>query len=623
MKHKSLIIFCITFLSLVSCAAKEKTPQNNPVTTPIKQQIESTKKGQETGIQQRSLAVIEQVAAEDLQELNEWWQTRDIKEPHKYLLPVILARLSLEKKYNPEEIWPILRQLEEGQPDLYHFRSPYDIRIFFLFRDTMPEAIKAAYQSMLSPPRIKEWNEQGTENHMFMQRISGLALMDGSGWTNQHPAVAVTNEAWLRAELNKFLTIGQGEFHSSTYYGYSIGGLLNLYDFAKTPELKQLAKATLDWYATNTALRLSWGTAGGAESRGFDRGTWDESELSALAWVWWGNEVEVAQSMKDKYARVALFAALSDYRPPLQLSKLARKEVPLPFSLTASHPSYYSYHEDNFFQETFYLTQDYSLGTLLNPQRSYGKEGTINAQYATYKLVIRDPDGIDNAVVSLGGTYFSPLAKGSSPGDQYLQEKGSTIYQLWLNPQDKAAGVPNRSQLVLPLRYGKAQRYGDWYIWKIENTWLCARPWGETVFSLTNLGEKYQDYQALVAEGNQTAWITEVARVADYRDISDLKKALDKTKIEDSTWDDLGKLTYTSLQSDRLSLIYNQEGGIGKGKINGKERVLENLPVLDSPYVQEQLKSGILSLTIPGYPKWQLQQTINGPEWDVANEKMK
>ncbi|MGB3691638.1 MAG: hypothetical protein WA999_02840, partial [Spirulinaceae cyanobacterium] len=237
MKHKSLIIFCITFLSLVSCAAKEKTPQNNPVTTPIKQQIESTKKGQETGIQQRSLAVIEQVAAEDLQELNEWWQTRDIKEPHKYLLPVILARLSLEKKYNPEEIWPILRQLEEGQPDLYHFRSPYDIRIFFLFRDTMPEAIKAAYQSMLSPPRIKEWNEQGTENHMFMQRISGLALMDGSGWTNQHPAVAVTNEAWLRAELNKFLTIGQGEFHSSTYYGYSIGGLLNLYDFAKTPEL--------------------------------------------------------------------------------------------------------------------------------------------------------------------------------------------------------------------------------------------------------------------------------------------------------------------------------------------------------------------------------------------------
>ncbi len=616
MKHKSIIL-CIAFFSLISCAAKEKTLQNNLVGSYKLEQVKSTAKEQETGIQKRSQALIEKVAAEDLQQLNEWWQENNIREPHKYLLPVILARLSLEKKYDDQEIWPILLQLEEGQPDLYHFRSPYDIRIFFLFRDTMPESVKASYQSMLAAPRITEWNEQGTENHMFMQRISGLALIDGSGWPNERPAVAATNEAWLRTELNKFLTIGQGEFHSSTYYGYSIGGLLNLYDFAKTPELKQLAKAALDWYATNTALRLSWGTAGGVESRGFDRGTWDESELSALAWVWWGDKVNTAQSMKDKYTRVALFAALSDYRPPPQLSKLARKEVPLPFSVVASHPSYYSYHQSNYFQETFYVTPDYSLGTLLNPQRSYDKEGTINAQYATYKLVVRDPKGLDNAVISLGGTYFSPLAKGSSPGDQYLQEKGTTIYQLRLNPQDQAAGVPNRSQLVLPLRYGKAQRYGDWYIWKIENTWLCARPWGDTVFSLTNLGEKYQGYQALVAQGEETAWITEVARVADYEDLPVLKKALDQTKIDDNSWNELGKLSYTSLQGDRLSLIYHQEGGIGKGEINGKHRVVENLPVLDSPYVQEKLDSGILSITIPGYPKWQLQQTINGPKWEV------
>lgn len=612
MKLKILIIVCVTCLSLVSCSAEENAPQNNLVATSDIEEVQSTTEEQETGIKKRGQALIEQVAGQDLQTLNRWWRERNIQDPHKYLLPVILARLSSEQEYDRDEIWSTLLELEKNKQDLYHFRSPYDVRIFFLFRKQMPESVRASYQSMLAAPRVKEWNEQGTENHMFMQRVSGLALMDGSGLPSDYPAVAATNEAWLRAELNKFLTIGQGEFHSSIYYGYSIGGLLNLYDFAKTPELKQLAKATLDWYAVNTALRLSWGTSGGAESRGFDRKTWDKS-LSALAWVWWGDE-PIPKAMRHSPARVAILAALSDYRPPPQLRKLARKEVPLPFSLIASHPSYYSYHEDNLFQETFYVTRDYSLGTLLNPQRSYAKEGTINAQYTTYKLVVRDPTGINNGVIRLGGSYFSPISKGSSPGDQFLQEKGAVIYQLRLDARDQKAGVPNSSQLVLPIDSGEPQRHGDWYIWKIENTWLCARPWGDEILPLKAL-EKYDDYQALVAQGKETAWITDVARVADYNSLAELKEALDKTEIDDSSWADIGKLTYKSLQGDRLSLTYNPQGGIGKGEINGKERVVENLPVLDSPYVQEKLNSGILSITIPGYQKWQLRQTINGPEW--------
>ena len=140
-----------------------------------------------------------------------------------------------------EQIWDILLSLERDKRDLYHFRSIFDIRIFFDFRDIMPPEVKASYRSMLDLPGVLEWDEGGTENHMFMQRVSDLALMDGSGWAVGDPATAATNEAWLRmrcahatrSELNKWLTIGQGEFHSSTYYGYSIGGLLNLYDFAK------------------------------------------------------------------------------------------------------------------------------------------------------------------------------------------------------------------------------------------------------------------------------------------------------------------------------------------------------------------------------------------------------
>ena len=556
--------------------------------------------------EQRSLAIRQKLAARDLKELDAWWREINLGDPHKYLLPVILSRLSLPEQYQAEPSWELLLKLEKERPDLYHFRSVYDIRIFFLFQDIMPDRVKASYRSMLEMPRILEWIEEGTENHMFMQRLSGLALIDGSDRPNSRPGVASSNEAWLRSELNKFLTIGQGEFHSSTYYGYAIGGLLNLYDFAQTPELRELAKIGLDWYAANMAVRFSWGTAGGAESRGFHRGTWDGSELSAVAWIWWGNDPKTVEKIDYKQARVALFAALSDYRPPPELAALAKKQVPLPFELKASHPAYYTYRADNQFWETFYITDDYSLATLLVPYRSYQVKGTINAQYATYKLVIRDSQGVNNAVVSLGGTYHSPMADGNSPGDQFLQEKGAVIYQLRLNQNDIAAGVPAVSHLVLPSRYGQPQQYKNWYIWQVEETWLAARPWGDKIEWRSPLSEKKSDYQVLAANGDRTAWITDVGSINDYPDLDSLKEALDNTEINDTKWQSQGNLTYKSLAGDRLSLTYVLDSGVGLGSINGEERVLQNWPVLSSPYLNQDLYSGLLEFDYPG-GQWRLE----------------
>jgi len=571
---------------------------------------------QEVSFQRRSVAIQEKLAERNLDKLDAWWRRIKIQHPHKYLLPVILAQLCLTERYNTKRIWQFLLKLNQEESDLYHFRSVFDVRIFLMYRKLMPQELRDDYCSMLDIPRVREWSASGTENHMFMQRLSGLALMDGSGYPNGCPSTVATNEAWLRAEFNKFLTIGQGEFHSSTYYGYSIGGLLNLYDFASTPQLRQLAKAFLDWYATNIALRFSWGTVGGAESRGYDRGTWIGSGLSAIAWLWWGRDTTIAQKMRYNSARLALLAGLSSYRPPDRLRTLALKEVSLPFVLRASHPGYYSYHKGNQFWETFYVTKDYSLGTLLAPQRCYKTEGTINAQYATYKLVVRDPQGLNNTVVSLGGIFHFATARGCSPGDQYLQERGTVIYQLRLNERDIAAGVPACSHLVLPENCGKPISYGNWYIWQIEAIWLCAYPWGETIRLQAVVSEKSKNLQTLAAIGLQTAWITDIATVANYPNFEDLKNALDKTHIEDELWEQRGQLAYTSLSRDRLVMTYNPDGGIGDASVNGKERVLQDWPVLDSPYVKQELNSGVLSVNVPPLESWHLRATLLEPRWE-------
>ncbi len=575
----------------------------------------------EVEFQRRSLLIRQKIARQNLEERDRWWRREGIEDPHKYLLPIILARLSLPELYQPQPSWEMLLKVERDRPDLYHFRSMLDARIFFLYQDSLPDPVKASYRSMLVSPRVIEWGEGGTENHGFMQRGSGLALMNGSGFPVELPDVADTNEAWLRSQFDKFLTIGQGEFHSSIYYGYSIAGLLNLYDFAETPQLRELATALLDWYATNMALRLSWGTSGSAESRGFDRNTWNNG-LSAVAWIWWGtqnrtDDKAIAEGMQLNYARLSLAPALSSYRPPEHLRAIAHKQVPLPFSVQASHPAYYTYHADNHFWETFYVTQDYSVGTLLESSRAYQVEGTIRAQYATYKLVIRDPNGLNNPVVSLGGTYHSPMATGKTPGDQYVQERSAVIYQQILTDSDLEAGVPGRSHLVLPIGYGEPRRHDKWYIWRIQETWLVAQAWGDEIALKLPVSEKNAAYQALAATGRKTAWIVDVARVAQYPTFDSLIRVLNRTQVSDRAWETNGTLEYESLDGDQLIMTYEPEGAIARATINGKLRQLKNWPVIESPYVRQPLNGGVLEVKEPQLGVWRLQTTATGPKWEA------
>lgn len=207
------------------------------------------------------------------------------------------------------------------------------------------------------------------------------------------------------------------------------------------------------------------------------------------------------------------------------------------------------------------------------------------------------------------------MATGHSPGDQFMQHQGVVIYQLRLNDQDQAAKVSPRSHLVLPARYGQPQKHGNWYIWRIEETWLCARPWGDEISWQAQVSETNQDYRALAAIGNQTAWITDVARAADYPNFEVLTRALDKTQVNDRSWEKSGQIAYTSLDGNRLEMTYEPNGGIGRASINGKERILKNWPVLASPYVKEELNSGLLEVVTPE-GKWRLRGTLTGPKWE-------
>ena len=63
-------------------------------------------------------------------------------------------------------------------------------------------------------------------------------------------------------------------------------------------------------------------------------------------------------------------------------------------------------------------------------------------------------------------------------------------------------------------------------------------------------------------------------------------------------------------------MTYNPNRGIGYASVNGKERVLQNWPVLDSIYVKQELNSGVLSVCVPAWGSWHLRATLREPQWE-------
>ena len=571
----------------------------------------------EQGLQRRAQAILETAATStSMQDLDRWWRREGIPDPHKYVLPAMLAKLVVGNE-EPESLWEYWSRLDRERPGIYHFRSLFDVRLFHTFSGSLPEAARARYAEMLTKDP-STWLAGGTENHISQTYYSGLALADGSEFESR-PDVRAVQEAWLKGQLDKFLTSGQGEFLSSTYMGYTIGALLNLHDFARTDALRELARAQLDWLATQLALRLSWGTVGGVESRGFDHRTWN-SGASAVAWLWWGPEdgadiLRSAQGMKRSSWRLALPAALSSYRPPAILRSLARKDQTarhlLPFSLAATHPAYYPLAPTVAAAETFYATHEFTLGTLVWPERDHGRSGTINAQTTMFKLVVRGHGDQENLVVRLGGRYHSSQGTGRSPGTQFLQSDDVVLMVQRLTAEDLLQDVPEESRLVLPTSAAHAGHSSDWSVWDLGRAWLVTRAFGDRVQGPTPL-DSNSDLHAQIAEGQSTAWALTVLSKEEFPSPSAITTHLAEVRLD------------VDLQQGRLRMTHPRRGSLdlragdpmAARNLDGQRWNMPDRPLLSAPFLRQENAR----LTIDdGTDSWTLRATPRGPQWSTSN----
>ncbi|MGC9341904.1 MAG: hypothetical protein ACP5E3_04320 [Bacteroidales bacterium] len=336
-------------------------------------------------------------------------------DPEKVYWPAVIARLH---KYGINDsianAWIDYPDFKNRLP--FHFILVGMARIMPLFPDA-PAMKKNKLQYLKNvaarTDSYNPWTAEGTENHITMSRTSGYIFAEQMlDYPEYFPeAVMWRNmmKEWLIYYTKRIYQVGSGEFNASTYGVFNIIGFLNLYDFAKDPEVKELARAVLDYYACELALHNFQGMTSGAESRGAPSMQALAHETEYLSWLWFGG-ITRAKSFKlfnsntSKHPLQPVHAVTSKYRPPREIIQLNSLKFTGENWFVNSKPSYLLA-RPGYIRHFLYHTPNYSLGSAMYP---YGAFGSSAYKNTTWKLLMAVNDDKESPqLITGGGTYYS------------------------------------------------------------------------------------------------------------------------------------------------------------------------------------------------------------------------
>jgi len=301
---------------------------------------------------------------------------------------------------------------------------------------------------------------RNTDNLRGMREVAAYLFAEQSG----NEMIRELYKSRLKRTALSFWNVGNGEWDSSTYLGHTMSAYVNLYDFAKDPEVRGYAKAILDFLFASSAIKYRNGAWGSPQVRDYgDHAPWSTSALTS--WLYFGGG---AKKPPHKELEHALFFT-SAYRPPAAVTALARKETELPVEIFASHPQYENFlpgrDEAPAYHETQYLGKHFQLGTM-REGHGYNSNGfkllADNDRYGV-AFVIPTTGKLRNGVTNTAGgdvivqngpgaLYFNPKKVPfhlAFPAEIPLTRDGSTLFMDFGNswaafiPVDLTWGTKN------------------------------------------------------------------------------------------------------------------------------------------------------------------------------------
>ena len=380
---------------------------------------------------------------------------------------------------------------------------------------------------------------RNTDNLRAMREVAVYLMAEETG----NEATRQLYQKKIQRYVWALYNIGMGEWDSETYHGHTFAAYLNLYDFAQDQEVKQLAKAALDWLSAAAAVKYYRGGWAGPVKRDYGHSNVVYgSAAPRVFWLYFGqNLLPNPEPELD-----SLYLITSDYRPPQAIVALARKQFEKPVELLSSKPIYENWKEGGDRQpgywETTFFGNSYQMGSIV----ARFADGDV----APFKLVASNSQrGVDYFVANTKGNW---VRSGKNPGDQIGQYENLLI---WLRPVDE---VPFFFQL--PKTAQVERENGIWFI-QLEQTWLAIHP--------LNLA----DYQIVEIPNEKFAQLyeEEITWKAKTKGKGYAGFALEVGEQEISSYEDFKQDILSSSQLDVREL---EKGKVGLKGINGQRLTL-------------------------------------------------
>ena len=270
---------------------------------------------------------------------------------------------------------------------------------------------------------------EGTENHICMSRFSGYLFCQN--WLKDHPDDERARQGlrdakeFIIAFARRVYAGETGEFNTSTYRGYHMRGIFTAFDHAEDPEVREACRALLDFFAAELAVRYVAGINAGAECRGTPAVS-VEKDCDQFVWLWFGGS-----PVQPWQASNLVYAAMSSYRPPEILARVARKEIALPATCYNTYPTYLI-DQPGFARETLHLGRSFAVSSLIYP--AAGFTGAC-VQFVPAKVVARGTGDRTAFAAYVNSSALSTRAHGLSPWDQRAQADNVLIHMTRVHPE--------------------------------------------------------------------------------------------------------------------------------------------------------------------------------------------
>lgn len=324
--------------------------------------------------------------------------------------------------------------------------------------------------------------------------------------------------------------VGMGEWDSATYHPHTITPWLTLHDFAEDPEVRLLARATLDWLHTALAIKHRHGRFVGPSKRDYGNATGSRggTEASGYASFVFGEAPHHDKALADD-----IHLALSGYRPPLAVMNLALRRMALPVEQRNTKPAYAHWlpgagDAPQFF-ETLHIGPSFTLGTCVSAGGGH--------DVSPMKLAVDTDQGDVRFFTANSGKWYTGL----DPADRRGQH-GNLLVHLRSAPKPFVFQVPEDAPQVT--------RDGTWFI-DMQTAFLAIRLFGlEPGAPQPIRGKNAKFYRddtlitATAADGPLHGYALEVGAKADHPTFDAFQQTVLKKSRLDLT-DDAATLTAT------------------------------------------------------------------------------